>query len=143
MLQYTKARGSHIHDPCKSVCNQNYQRSKPFWGADHEIKVTSKLLINGSRTCGCNSTFDPIKSSNQAHFLSIKKLDRCHKCFNRQHISDYKKIRCCTSCIVHTPASCSMHPNFPIPTEVVFNTVKNSKSNLPNSPFMIDLFLIS
>ena len=73
---------------------------RPFGGADQGIKVTSKLLkIKGSRTRGCNLTFDPwnqaIRSlrreqkSDQTYFLSIKKLDCGPKRFNMQRISDY------------------------------------------------------
>ena len=51
--------------------------------------------INGSRTQGCNLTFDSWSQAiknfrrHQAHFLLIKKLDHGHKRFNWRHISDY------------------------------------------------------
>ena len=78
-------------------------------GVDQEIKVTSELQksMDQEHMAVINLTFEPLKikqsraseeqSSNQAHFLSIKNLDPSHKCFNRQHISDY------SLCQVHDP----------------------------------------
>ena len=90
-------RGGHLYVPCRSVCDrdQNWiQRSKPFFGADQGDFWTAK--INGSRTQGCNFTFDPLKikcsraseGNGQAikHTLLIKSLDHGCKCL---HVSDY------------------------------------------------------
>ena len=97
------SRGNHLHVPCRSVCDrdQNWiKRSKPFWGADQGIKVTSKLLKinNQERTTAMwpltleNQAIKSLRreqSSDQPHFLPIKKLDRGHKHFYRWHVSDY------------------------------------------------------
>ena len=64
--RFSPNMGSHLYVPCKSVCDQDQnwiKQSKPIWGADQGIKVTSKLLR--SRICSCNLTFDPWKSSDQ------------------------------------------------------------------------------
>ena len=48
------ARGSHIYVLCGSICkrDQNWiKRSKPFWVADHGIKVTSELLKINNQEC--------------------------------------------------------------------------------------------
>ena len=96
ILPLNNPRVSHLYVPCRSVCNwdQHWIKwSKPFWGVNQGIKVTSKLLkIKGSRMQGCNLNFDPWKSSDQAikdTFFADQKLDHGHKRFNRQHISDY------------------------------------------------------
>ena len=58
-------------------------------------------LRTGSRTLGCNLTFEPLKikrsrvseendrACDQVHFSPIKNIDRSHKCFNRRRINDY------------------------------------------------------
>ena len=96
------ARGSHFYVPCRSICNQDQnwiKWSKPFWGTDQGIKVTSKLLKINNQEHGCNLTFDPWKSSDQepqeglikqsSTLFADQKLDRGRKCFNRRHISGY------------------------------------------------------
>ena len=62
------AKGSYFYVLCRNVCDQdqNWIKRSNFWVEDQGIKVTSKLLkIKGSRTCCCNLTFDPWKSSDQ------------------------------------------------------------------------------
>ena len=102
-IQYWVSRGSHLYVLCRSVCNrdQNWiKRSKPFRGADQGIKVTSELLkINNQEHTAAiwpltleNQAIKSLwrgRSSDQAHFLPIKKFDLGRKCFYRRHISDY------------------------------------------------------
>ena len=61
-------RSSHLYVLCRSICSQDQnwiKQSKPFWGADQWIKVTSELLKIDNQEQGCNLTFDPWKSSDQ------------------------------------------------------------------------------
>ena len=79
---------------------EKMKMSGGLFGGRSTIKVTSELRkINKSRTRRGNLTFDPWKisvrsvrrkrSSDQTHFLPIKKLDRGPKRFNRRRISDF------------------------------------------------------
>ena len=66
--RFTPYKGSHLYLPCRSVCDrdQNWiKRSKPFWGADQGIKVTSELLKSTIKNAWLNVTFDPWKSIDQ------------------------------------------------------------------------------
>ena len=53
---YPMTRGSHLYVPCRSVCDWDQNRIKPFWEADQGIKVTSELL----------------KSTDQEHVAAIE-----------------------------------------------------------------------
>ena len=70
---------------------------------ESQSRDESKLrTANESKTCGCNLTFDPLKTKwsrasegndqEIKHTLLIKNLDLGHKHFNRWHISDYPWI---------------------------------------------------
>ena len=72
----------------------------PFGGPikDRDDLRTAKNQL--SRTHGCNVTFDPWKSSDQAHLLPIKKLDRGRKTL-LQATCDYPLIAAmCVSSIL-------------------------------------------
>ena len=97
-----------LYVPCRSVCDrdQNWIKwSKPFWGADQGIKMTSKLLkVNNQGHAAAmwpltleNQAIKSFRrewSSDQAHFLPIKELDHSCQHFYRRHISDYPLVSC-------------------------------------------------
>ena len=65
---------------------------RPFWGA---IKGLTIAKIYGSRTHGCNLTFDPLKikhsrasEGNDQAIFPIKSYDHGRKHLNRWHVSD-------------------------------------------------------
>ena len=73
---------------------------QPFSGADQRIKVASGLLKSTDQKCAAaiwpltmkNQAIKSLRrerSSNQVQYLLIKHFDHGHKCFNRQHMSDY------------------------------------------------------
>ena len=120
----TMSRGSHLYIPCRSVCDWDHnwiKRSKPSWGANQGIKVTSELLkINNQEHAAAiwpltleNQAIKNLRrgrSSDQAHFLPIKQLDHDRKCFYRWHISEYSlhvaqvyKARNDTTILSHHP----------------------------------------
>ena len=84
MVQRT--RGSHLYVLCRSVwnCDQNWIKwSKPFWGADQGIKVTSEMLkINNQE---CTAVMWPLTPGNQA----IKSLRR-EQLSDQAHFVDQK-----------------------------------------------------
>ena len=94
----TGTRGSHLYVPYRNVCDRDQnriKRSKHFLRADQGIKGTSELRKSGknvwlqfaslTRTKSSDQGPQKGQSSDQAHFLPIKNLDRGCKRFNRRH----------------------------------------------------------